>query len=551
MPDGSLAEWVADGEKLYYVALSDHSKAYFAGQRTSDGIVGQRKFIDVQTGRRSVTQVNYRKNKQGEWEESGANPHPGSTTQPLVYWPATDDKIRIPRGEKFEPEKDLSGTWCSTENRNLVYYFQDGDSVVMVHPVHIFHGKITNHSHLEALEVRWWGGCRTEMAVVSDIITPDSMVVNIKGLDTNCDLKKGFTACGTISRFRWQSGKDSVFIHTFRIFDKIQPVEPAHFQEQAFELEYAQNFITFEFDCANPTYPILWYKLEGFDHDWFQTRTSKQASYTNLDGGDYIFRVKATVESGNEMTQTASFRLHVKSPYYRTWWFYVLCLASVGGIFYAIFRYREIQRLRQEQLRLRISRDLHDEVGSTLSSISILSVSAPRGVEKDLDNARLGNIGDKARAALDSISDIVWSVNPQNDSMEKVLARMSAYASELLENVGTELHFEVGAGVEALTLPMEKRKDFYLIFKEAIHNIVKYAGAKQVEVAIKKEDNTLVLSIKDDGVGFELDDAAPDRRNLGGNGLQNMRSRAAAMGADFQIKSVMGSGTIVLIKIAV
>jgi len=241
----------------------------------------------------------------------------------------------------------------------------------------------------------------------------------------------------------------------------------------------------------------------------------------------------------------------------------VLALSGAG-----FYTFRKRQKLRTERReaenRQRIARDLHDEVGSTLSAISILSASTLHGVQKDLDQARFGNIGDKARAALDSISDIVWSVNPENDSMEKTLARMSTYASEMLENVGAELHFEVGEGVELLTLPMEKRKNFYLIFKEAVHNCAKYARARQVQVMLRKEGNCLVLSVKDDGVGFEMPAATRDLTtflklsnltgpgaSLGGNGLPNMHSRAAAMGADFQIESAAGVGTIVLLKIPI
>ncbi len=144
--------------------------------------------------------------------------------------------------------------------------------------------------------------------------------------------------------------------------------------------------------------------------------------------------------------------MHERSPFARGLWPFgtailleSLCFAL--GLGYKTKMLEIEKRLAiEEQLRdrLRIARDLHDEVGSTLSSISILSESARRNNLNDLNGARLGNIGDKARAALDSISDIVWSVNPENDSMEKALARMSAYASEMLENVGTELRFEVG-----------------------------------------------------------------------------------------------------------
>lgn len=109
--------------------------------------------------------------------------------------------------------------------------------------------------------------------------------------------------------------------------------------------------------------------------------------------------------------------------------------------------------------------------------------------------------------------------------------------------MGTELRFQVGAGVEALTLPMEKRKDFYLIFKEAIHNCAKYAHAKRVAVVLEKQGNTLIMSIKDDGVGFETKNTLPEARNLGGNGLRNMRSRAAAMGGTLEVIAAPGLGT--------
>ena len=327
--------------------------------------------------------------------------------------------------------------------------------------------------------------------------------------------------------------------------EKRLPVDLSAAETPAIKVDHAQNILRFEFTCPDfyqSDKITFQFQLEGFDNVRRNAGTGRSAVYTNLDGGNYRFLVWATNADGFQCVQPAVVLLRVVPPFYRTWWFYGLCLLSVGFVFYVIFRYREIQRLRREQLRLRIARDLHDEVGSTLSSISILSDSALRGVQKDLDAARFGNIGEKARTALDSISDIVWSVNPENDSMEKTLSRMSAYASEMLENMGTELRFEVGEGIESLMLPMEKRKDFYLIFKEAIHNCAKYAQAKQVVVAIKKEGNTLIMSIKDDGVGFEMEQKLA---NLGGNGLRNMESRAAAIGGELEISSSPGKGTLV------
>ncbi len=221
--------------------------------------------------------------------------------------------------------------------------------------------------------------------------------------------------------------------------------------------------------------------------------------------------------------------------------------ALAAGLFFLLglgafvfTRLKEQQRRRSEALRQKIASDLHDEVGSTLSSISILSESFSRNEETSLDKNRFGNIGDKARTALDSISDIVWSVNPENDSMEKLLTRMSSYAAEMLENVGAELFFQVGENLESMSLPMEKRKDFYLIFKEAINNCAKYAQAKHVEIHLEVKNNTLIMNIKDDGIGFDPHKA--NNSGMGGNGLKNMQQRARTIGATFSIQSNPGNG---------
>jgi|GEM_PF-2256942 len=344
----------------------------------------------------------------------------------------------------------------------------------------------------------------------------------------------------------------------FKIYDRAVPLAPPAEQggQQVFSemrLGPDQEVFSVEigaFGFTAPEQTRLLYRLQA-DDAWQEAGAQRTFTFNRLPGGRYRFELKAVAPDGTDSCRSVILPLHVVPIFYRALWFWVLCSTALGGGFYALSRYREIQRLRQEQLRLRIARDLHDEVGSTLSSISILSAAALRGVEKDLDAARFGNIGEKARAALDSISDIVWSVNPENDSMEKMLARMSAYASEMLENAGAELRFEVGEGVEPLSLPMEKRKDFYLIFKEAIHNCAKYAQAKRVEVALKKEGDVLILSVKDDGIGFDVQPETHDSKlntqhsklSLGGNGLRNMRSRAAALGGRLVVTSAPGAGT--------
>ncbi|MEP7267103.1 MAG: two-component regulator propeller domain-containing protein [Saprospiraceae bacterium] len=339
-------------------------------------------------------------------------------------------------------------------------------------------------------------------------------------------------------------------IVNMKIYDKqirLQSSRLKNGQEIFSEIELKPDEEVFTIEIGtlgftNPEQSNLIYRLQSND-DWKEAGLQNTFSFNQLPGGKYEFELKAISASGIVSGKSILLPLKIVPPFYRTKWFLFLSIISMGYFFYLVFRIRELQRLKQEKLRLRIARDLHDEVGSTLSTISILSESAQLSVQEDLDQARLSNIADKARSALDSMSDIVWSINPKNDSMEMVLARMSTYASEMLENAGTTLHFQIGEEIESLTLPMAKRKDFYLLFKEAIHNCAKHAHAKHVEVKLEKQGNNLKLVVKDDGVGLNAQNILPVPINIGGNGLQNMHSRAKVLGGTLMVYSTPGIGT--------
>ena len=162
-------------------------------------------------------------------------------------------------------------------------------------------------------------------------------------------------------------------------------------------------------------------------------------------------------------------------------------------------------------------------------------------MQLDLEKSRLTGIGEKARTALSSMSDIVWAVNPQNDPMDKVVERMIHFAAETLENAGISPVFNIEKEVYALHLPMENRKDFYLFFKEATTNVAKHSGASKAVFSMKKDNGHLVFELRDDGCGLPQ----KPETSLGGNGLRNMQARAAALGADFLIKNGEQSGVFV------
>ncbi len=207
----------------------------------------------------------------------------------------------------------------------------------------------------------------------------------------------------------------------------------------------------------------------------------------------------------------------------------------------------ENTRMRQRTLleKERLARDLHDDLGSTLSSISILSEAAAHGLPDPLVQQRLSTLGARAREVMDAMSDIVWSINPDNDSMEQMLHRMKEFVVDMLETQGTVLHFEVTATLPALAVPMEKRKDLYLIFKEAINNAAKYSGATEVWVQVRHNNGQLHMDIRDNGQGFDQEHIKP------GNGLRNMHQRAGQMGGTCRIISKPGEGTKILAVVPV
>jgi signal transduction histidine kinase len=221
------------------------------------------------------------------------------------------------------------------------------------------------------------------------------------------------------------------------------------------------------------------------------------------------------------------------------------------GAAFAFYRYRRLHRIKAEQKllkeRLTISQDLHDHVGSTLSSISVFSkVAQLQGEEnkKEEMNELLGRIRTTSNTMITEMNDIVWAINPVNDTMEKIIRRMEAYARPLLEARNMSFHFHYEERLFTGAMEMEKRKNFYLIFKEAINNAAKYSASPQVDVRLQRQNENLVLEIRDTGIGFDPGAVAAST-SLSGNGLRNMQQRAKAINAELFIESMPGKGTLV------
>ncbi|MEO6692270.1 MAG: ATP-binding protein, partial [Saprospiraceae bacterium] len=222
----------------------------------------------------------------------------------------------------------------------------------------------------------------------------------------------------------------------------------------------------------------------------------------------------------------------------------------IGGLilfgflsFFVYKNYSTRQKLKLQTLRNKIASDLHDDVGSTLSSISIFSQIAQEQSKEVIP--LLETIGESSRKMLDAMADIVWTINPENDQFEKIILRMRGFAYELLGAKGMDFEFVADEELAKLKLPMEVRKNLYLIFKEATNNMVKYAGASKAMFTIKEEKDNLIMMIRDNGQGYDMNKLTE------GNGIKNMKKRAEEIGAKLLIESFPGSGTTIRLKIAV
>ena len=197
-------------------------------------------------------------------------------------------------------------------------------------------------------------------------------------------------------------------------------------------------------------------------------------------------------------------------------------------------------------MRNNISQDLHDDIGASLSNINILNEMARRSISQpEKSKEYLSKASEDIQRISESLSDIVWNINPRYDDLQNLFVRMKRYAADMLDGKNINGHFDFPANETSLILSMTQRRDLYLIFKEAVNNLAKYSEAKNTIIRVAAEDHKIELLVKDDGKGF-------DRSNVkAGNGLQNMEHRAKASGGQVFITSAPGAGTTVRLEMRV
>lgn len=289
------------------------------------------------------------------------------------------------------------------------------------------------------------------------------------------------------------------------------------------------------------------YKLEGLDQEWTEPDTKNEATYTNLSPGKYTFYVTGTNSDGVWNKKGTSIEIIILPDWYQTLWFKLsLAILFISGLYF-LYRYRLSKQLEVLKVRNRIATDLHDEIGSTLSSIAMYSEAVQKMPPGDKNIALvIDKIHTNTTNVLESMSDIVWAVNTRNDQLHHLLNRMRDFAVQLSEAKGFRLYMSNNIDLPDFSLDIDQRKNIYLIFKEAMNNGAKYSQCSSVWVDVKFEKQCLALRIRDDGIGF---DPSLIKTSSGGNGLFNMKKRAADINALLIIETNEGGGTEISIEL--
>jgi signal transduction histidine kinase len=288
------------------------------------------------------------------------------------------------------------------------------------------------------------------------------------------------------------------------------------------------------------------YQLSGWDDEWKELSIGSTVRYEQLPPGDYTFVTKSVNAAGMDSTET-KMGFTVVPPFYLSWWFIAVAVFLLAGILYVTYRFRLHKALEMEKMRTRIATDLHDDIGATLSSISFYSEAVKQKAKEKLPEVThtLEKMGEISRTMVTGMSDIVWAINPLHDDMEKMQQRMKMYAAELCAVKNLVLHVDADAMIKNLKPGLEQRKNIYMIFKEALNNSLKYAQCKNIWLSLKQVNHRFVMQIRDDGIGFDTSS------EQAGNGLQNMKRRAAEIGGSLIIESGKGEGAMIELSVKI
>lgn len=282
--------------------------------------------------------------------------------------------------------------------------------------------------------------------------------------------------------------------------------------------------------------------LNGHDRGWQGPQHERYIRYLNLEPGSYDLLVRARNRNGN-WSGPMRCTFTIEPPFWWTWWFISLIVTMICGILFLAYRYRVRQLLRVERMRSRIAADLHDDIASSLASVALYSDVIERTAYfPDESQQLLRRIRELSREVMENIGAIVWSVDPQQDELVDVLTYLQRHGKQISASVGVTYTSRIPDRMQSLRLSGEQRRTLYLIFKEALNNILKHSRCTKIHFTCDVYENMLEITLQDNGTGFSKDAISS------GHGLKNMHSRAETIGATIEITSHFGIGTTVCFR---
>lgn len=317
--------------------------------------------------------------------------------------------------------------------------------------------------------------------------------------------------------------------------------------------------IVVEFTALSLTAPAnvqFKYRLRDLDEDWVDSRGERLAEYPHLPPGDYDFEVKACNDAGIWCEQTARLRITAEPHFWQTGWFQVVAPTAGFGLIGALVlrgvrqrHRRQIERLEvqraTERERARIAQDLHDDLGAGLTQISLNTALAQNpAVTSDLASGLLGEIDQRARELVLALDEIVWAVQPKNDTVSSLARYLCQFAQHSLQPANVACRLQVSPTLPDAVVSAEQRHQLYLAFKEALHNVIQHSGASEVQLEILATPATFRLTLADNGRGFR-----PGSEREGADGLVNMRARLGRLGGRCEISSEPNAGTTVVLEL--
>ena len=279
--------------------------------------------------------------------------------------------------------------------------------------------------------------------------------------------------------------------------------------------------------------------------------STRRATYRNVSPGSYIFRAIAATEDG-EVTAELTLPITIEKPFWTKPWYWalvgVMAVTLVAGLLISLYQRRSRLRLRALRLqnalsedRSRIARDMHDDLGTRVSVLSMYSGLVRQLFDSDPNASRknLDRMDTASRSLVSAMDDLVWSVDPVNDTLEDFLDHITRTAGEIFGGSQVHCRLDLPTEIPEVALHSEQRHHLALIVKEACNNILRHAGPCEAKISLLFEKGVLEMTISDQGRGYDPADSAD------GNGLANLRDRAAELGGDIQFEVVVERGTTI------